>query len=131
MTRAALLVDYLNRHQRRLFRPGQHDCALFAAGWVECCTGRDLSAQWRGAYRSLDEGRAELAAEGIHSLADLADQYLTQICGPAASQPGDIALIREAGEDAFGIIGGPHIHVLGLRGLDILPLSRAEQVFRP
>ncbi len=132
-SRAALLFDYLTvvRSQKRMIRPSHHDCAVFAAGWVKACTGRDLAADWRGRYRSLDGGRALLKEEGFDSLADLAASHLQEIDGWEHSEPGDIAAICEEGHTALGIIGGPQIHVLGLQGLDYVHLGRAERVFRP
>ena len=58
------LTEYLARVAGARFRPGQHDCALFAAGAVEAMTGHDPAAEWRGTYRTLEEGRVVLAGQG-------------------------------------------------------------------
>ena len=129
--RAALLQDYLADQAMRTLRPGQHDCALFAAGWVERLTGRDPAAAWRGRYRTFAQGRALLAAEGLGDHVDLASRDLTGVAGWMQARPGDIAVIEEAGAPAFGIVGGRFIHVLAPRGLDVVPLARAVRVFRP
>lgn len=132
-SRAELLLDYLNgiRDSKLRLRPSWFDCALFAAGWVQVCTGRDLGAVWRGRYRSLDEGRAMLNAAGFEDLDELAASQLQEISGWACSAPGDIAAIQENGHTALGIIGGLQIHVLGMKELDYVHLDRAERVFRP
>ncbi|WP_264213218.1 DUF6950 family protein [Leisingera thetidis] len=132
-SRAELLLDYLNaiRARKRLLRPSHFDCAHFAAGWVKACTGVDLASAWRGQYRSFEEGRAKLQDAGFPDLADLAAARLQEIKGWTCSAPGDIAAIREEGHTALGIIGGPQIHVLGLKELDYVRLDRAERVFRP
>ena len=132
-TRAELLLDYLSgiRASKRLLRPAEFDCAFYVAGWVEKCTGVDLSSAWRGQYSSLGEGRAKLQAAGFRDLDDLAATHLQEISGWDKSQPGDIAAIHEGGNTALGIIGGPQTHVLGLRELDYVHLDRAKRVFRP
>lgn len=134
--RDSLLPKYLARLRRSQLVPGTHDCALFAAGWVRLCTGIDLAADWRGKYRTLEEGAALLADAGISDPVDLAEQHLREIDGWMQAAVGDVAVVADedgAGGDytAFGIVGGCHIHVVGLRGLDYVPLSRALRVFRP
>ncbi|MDE4175807.1 hypothetical protein PXK01_16715 [Phaeobacter sp. PT47_59] len=131
--RVELLFAYLTeiRQSRRGFRPGTLDCALFAAGWVTRCTGQDLATDWAGAYRTLDEGKAKLKAQGLPDLAALAARHLQEIDGWEQAQPGDIAAIDEGGEIALGIVGGPQIHVMTLDGLDYVHLGRATRVFRP
>lgn len=132
-TRAELLFDYLSgvRARAAALRPSVFDCAHFAAGWVQACSGADLAAGWRGQYSTLDEGRAKLKAAGYGDLDELAAAHLREIGGWGSSQPGDVAAIRDQGHIALGIIGGPQIHVLGLKGLDYVHLDRAERVFRP
>lgn len=135
--RPQLLLAYLQevRAQMRAggqtFRAGRFDCALYAAGWVQRCTGRDLASDWRGTYRRLQDGRAHLRAAGFDDLADLAAQHLVEVGGWQHAQPGDIAAIQEHGETALGIIGGAQIHVLSPLGLDYVHLDRAAKVFRP
>jgi len=131
--RAPALLHYLRgiRAQGKRPRPSAFDCAFYAAGWVEICTGQDLAGKWRDRYRSFDEGRALLREAGFPDLTDLAAAHLTEISGWACSQVGDIAAMTEDGHTALGIIGGPQIHVLSLKGLDYVPLSRADRVFRP
>lgn len=129
--RAVLLREYLYGHRGRALRPGKHDCALFAAGWVKACSGRDLAADWVGRYGSFEEGQALLEGAGHADHVDLAAHHLEELPGWMAARVGDIAVMEEAGHLAFGIVGGAYVHVLGLRGLDILPLSRAIRLFRP
>lgn len=131
--RATELLHYLRsiRAQGARLRPSAFDCAFYAAGWVQICTGQDLATEWRDRYRSFDEGRALLHQAGFPDLADLAAAHLSEISGWARSQVGDIAAMTEDGHTALGIIGGLQIHVLSLKGLDYVPLSRADRVFRP
>lgn len=132
MTRAEALLLYLQDYRaQRAGRLSPPDCALFVAGWVRALGGPDLARAWRGRYATLEDGRALLGARGFHCLSDLARHYLPPV--PACdAQPGDIAVIGRAGSDHFGILGGPHIHVLRAGGgLDILPARCARELFRP
>lgn len=123
---------YLAEWRDRPFRPGSADCALFAAGWIERMTGRDVAAAWRGRYRSLGRGRALLAEAGYPDLASLASSVAHELAHPSMVLPGDVAIVIEEGVEAFGIAGSPFIHVLAPHGgLDVVPLSRAVRVYRP
>lgn len=123
------LVAYLEDAARRPFRPGRHDCALFAAGAVAAQTGADPARGWRSRYRSLRRGRAALREAGFEDLAALAAHHLPEI-PPIMAREGDIALLREAGELAFGVVQGPMIYVLRPDGLGLVPLTQAERAFR-
>ncbi|WP_297341644.1 hypothetical protein [Pseudophaeobacter sp.] len=131
--RAPLLLAYLQevRAHGGKMRPGRFDCALYAAEWVNRCTGRDLASEWRGTYRRLKDGRAKLRKAGFSGPADLAAAHLVEVQGWQHSQVGDVAAIEEEGETAFGIIGGAQIHVLSTAGLDYVNLDRAARIFRP
>jgi hypothetical protein len=113
------------------FQPGKRDCAMFAADWIKVLAGTDPAARWRGRYRSLDEGRALLAADGFASPSDVLAPLLIN-AGWMQARSGDVAVLIEAGEEAMGIVGGCHIHVLRpRRGLDVVPLDRAIRIYRP
>ncbi|PCH71942.1 MAG: hypothetical protein COC12_07025 [Rhodobacteraceae bacterium] len=134
--RAVLLPGYLAAARTLQLRPGAHDCALFAAGWVRLCSGVDLAKRRRGRYYTLEQGAALLAGDGISDPIELAERHLTELNGWMQALVGDVAVVQDvdgAGSDytGFGIVGGCHIHVVGLRGLDYVPLRRAVRVFRP
>lgn len=120
---------YIEMAMRVPFRPGQHDCALFAAGAVEAITGTDLARGYRG-YRTLNEGRSKLAKAGFDELSALVAEKLPEI-PVALSRPGDLAILRdEAGGEAFGVVQGGQIYVLRPTGLGLVPLLDAERAFR-
>lgn len=131
--RAVALAEYLAELRAEALAPGRHDCALFAAGWVSRITGDDPAARWRGRYASLAEGRALLRREGAGDVVEIAAAALDEVAGWPRARTGDVAVLREAGRACFGIVGEEHIHVLHIsgRGLDAVPLDRAERVFRP
>ena len=132
MTRERLLRKFLDARRAEPFRPSLSDCAMFAADWIAELTGTDPAAQWRGQYRTLEEGRALLLADGFASPAEVLASILLPDAGWMQAQAGDVAVLIEAGEEAMGLVGGGHIHVLRpLRGLGAVPLNRAVRIYRP
>lgn len=129
--RASLLFDYLSNHKRSVMRPGLFDCAIFAGGWVQVVTGRDLIAEWQGAYKTIEQGREQLAAAGFADLSALAAHHLTPVANTDDALAGDIALIRQGADLHFGIVGGTQVYVLRPIGLDVVLLTQAGEVFRP
>lgn len=123
------LAAYLGEVARLRFRPGEHDCALFAAGAVEAMTGTDLAAGWRRTYRTLEDGLALLAQEGHGDHVALAAAHLEEVA-PIRAQVGDVAAVREGAALALGIVQGPSIYVLRPSGLGLVPLTDAERAFR-
>ena len=89
MDRISLLIAHAADASVRPFRPGRHDCALFAAGWVKIATGRDFARGWRGRYRSLRRGQELLAGVGFADHIALAAAHLPEIA-PAMAQIGTI-----------------------------------------
>lgn len=116
------LASYLARVARHPFRPGTHDCALFCAGAVEAMTGRDMAAPWRGGYRSLAAGYAQLAASGFADHVSLVRAHFAPVA-PASAQVGDLALVasdvpEEVG--ALGVVQGAGVYVLRPSGLALV-----------
>ena len=113
----ARLTDYLSRVARQRFRPGRHDCALFAAGAVEAMTGADPAAMWRGQYDTIEAGRAALAAEGWADHIAVAAALFPAVA-PALAGVGDLAVMpADYGERALGIVQGPGVYCLRPSGL--------------
>ena len=125
MDRISLLIAHAADAAARPFRPGRHDCALFAAGWVKIATGRDLARGWRGRYRSLRRGQELLAGVGFADHIALAAAHLPEIA-PALAQIGDLAVLDE---DALGINAGEMIYCLRPAGLGLLPRSAMRRAF--
>ncbi len=65
MDRLSQLIAYAAEAGAQPFRPGSHDCALFAAGWVKLATGQDFARGWRSTYRSLKRGQQLLEEAGF------------------------------------------------------------------
>ena len=125
MDRLSLLITYASEAGARPFRPGRHDCALFAAGWVKLMTGRDLARGWRSRYRSLKRGQTLLEEVGFADHVALAAAHLPEIA-PAFAQPGDLAVLED---DAFGIVAGEMIYCLRPDGLGLVPRGQMRRAF--
>ncbi len=119
---------YLRDASTRPFRPGRHDCALFAAGAVKAMTGTDLAKGWRG-YSSLKAGQTKLSKEGFDDHIALAASILPEV-EPIFAQVGDIAVVDGDTENAFGVVQGANIFVLRRTGLGTVPLTAAKRAFR-
>lgn len=123
------LATYLAGLAGAPFRPGHHDCALFAAGAVEAMTGADLAADYRGTYRTIKAGRDALAAVGYASHVALVADYCPEV--PAAlAQVGDLAALPGDGGDALGIIQGGAVYVLTPSGLALVNRLHITKAFR-
>ena len=125
MDRLSLLIAYAAEAGARPFRPGRHDCALFAAGWVKIATGQDLARGWRSTYRSLKRGQRLLEDAGFADHVDCAAAQLPEIA-PAFAQVGDLAVLED---DAFGINAGEMIYCLKPQGLGLVPRGTMRRAF--
>ena len=124
------LAAYLQDTARRPFRPGVHDCVLWAAGARAAMTGIDPMADWRGRYSTIEEG-LRLALQ--HGCAEPWLQVVVDLeeVPPAYAQVGDLALLDgEDGVPALGVVQGAAIYVLHPRGTGTVPLTRSRRAWR-
>lgn len=126
MDRVTMLNAYIEEVKATKFKPGRFDCAIFAAGWVERLTGKDLAARWQWQYKSLKAGKQLLREAGIASHIDLAASEFDEV-PPALAQIGDIAVLED---EAFGIVAGETIYALRPDGVAIAHLTSAQRAFR-
>lgn len=125
------LGEYLAQVVRLPFRPGQHDCALFAAGAVEAMTGTDLAAAWRGKYRALGAGKAMLRARGYADHVALAAALFPEVL-PALAQVGDLAVLPSGDgqvAEALGVVQGPGVYVLNPGGIAVVNRLHIQRSF--
>jgi hypothetical protein len=126
MDRLSLLIAYAAEAGTRPFRPGRHDCALFAAGWVKLVTGQDLARGWRSTYRSLKRGQRLLEEAGFADHVAFAAAHLPEIA-PAFAQTGDLAVLDD---NALGINAGEMIYCLKPEGLGLLPRGQMRRTLQ-
>ena len=125
MDRLSMLIAYAAEAGQKPFRPGRHDCALFAAGWVKKVTGQDHARGWRSTYRSLNRGQRLLEDAGYTDHLALAAVHLPEIV-PAFAQIGDLAVLDD---NAFGIVAGEMLYCLKPQGLGLVPRSAMRRAF--
>jgi len=126
MTRVQQLNEYLDKVRQRRFRPGSHDCGMYAAAWVKAASGFDHGKPFRGKYRSMDAGRVLLADAGFESYGDFVASVLPEI-HPSAANVGDIAMIEGR---ALGIFSGDRVFLLRPDGLGHVSRLLAERAFK-
>ncbi|SDX54258.1 DUF6950 family protein [Allgaiera indica] len=105
------LSNYIGRHSRAGFRYGELDCALFAAGAVAAMTDEDLSAPYRGRYKTLTGALRVLRKAGHRDHIALVDS-LFEAVPPAFAHPGDVVCVDTEDGPALGVLQGPKIYLL-------------------
>ena len=128
-TWAADLTAYLATIASRPLVPGEHDCALFAAGAVEAMTGVDLAAEWRGTYDSLPKGMRRLKSAGHPDLASLLASLLPEV-PPAQAHPGDVVLLDGPEGPGMGILQGHLAYVLTADRLGTVSRLDVKRAFK-
>lgn len=124
------LSAWLTGCARHPLVPGEHDCALFAAGAVQAMTGSDPAARWRGGYTSLPQGLRALRAAGFADHVAVVAALFEEV-PPAFAQVGDIAVVRQPGElPALGVVTGAEVAVLREAGLGFVSCLDAAQAWR-
>lgn len=123
------LMQYLGEAARTPFQPGQHDCALFAAGAVEAMTGIDYARPFKGRYTTLKGGVRMLREAGFADHIALAAAWFPEIA-PAFAAPGDLAVIETPDGPAMGVVQGEGVYVLTVDRLGIVPMPGATRAFR-
>lgn len=115
------LQNYLFKRNRvvPVFKYGQMDCAIWAAGAIRALTGHDLAYGVRRTYNSPASAVRVLLDLGYKSVEDAMDKHF-EVIPPAMAHRGDIALYDESlgvvigfeamfvGEDKFHVDYDPN-----------------------
>lgn len=123
------LRAYISECRRKPFRPGQHDCALFAAGAVEALTGMDPAASWRGKYRSLKAGQAALQEAGFTDHIEAVASLFPEV-PPSLAHVGDLAVVDGDTAPALGVFQGAAVFVLRPDGMAVVDRMEVRKAFR-
>ena len=126
MSRAQMLIDYLDAVRAKRFRPGSHDCGMYVAGWVKVATGVDHGKRWRGRYRSMKRLAEGGGQDGFTSHVDYIASLFPEI-PPAMAQVGDLAVCDG---NAMGIFASDRVFVLRPDGLGHLSRLKAVRAFK-
>jgi hypothetical protein len=112
------LHEYITSNLRKPFEWGQHDCVLFAIGWLNQATGKDWLEEfpkWATAKEALR------SVESLGGLKAAADARLKPI-HPNLARDGDIALY----DGCLCLFSGAHVVGPGPSGLTFVDRTRAE-----
>ena len=124
------LIAYLGRVKRTPYRPGKHDCALFAADAVAAMTGDDYAAPFRGRYKTIRGGMRVLRKAGFTDHVALAEAHLTPI-PPAMVRAGDLAVVPgEGGAPSLGVVQGEKVYVLTPAGVGLVSILKIQRGFQ-
>jgi len=126
MSRAQMLITYLDTVRVMRFRPGSHDCGMYVAGWVKAATGVDHGKRWRGRYRSMAGLARVMAEDGFASHVDYIASLFPEI-PPAMAQVGDLAVCEGS---AMGIFASDRVFVLRPDGLGHISRMKALRAFK-
>jgi len=123
-----LLTAYIERKRHEAFAWGSNDCCLFAADWVELCTGKDYAETWRGRYSSgLGAVRVLDQAGGVEALVDALRLHRV---APQQARRGDIVAQQAGGGITLGICLGLNTAFVAKTGLVFMPISNVETAWR-
>ena len=123
-----LLAQFIEQRREQPFAWAVNDCCIFAADWVETCTGVDYAQTWRGRYSSgLGAVRFLDEAGGVEALVDaLGLQRVT----PQQAGRGDI-VAQEAGRGiTLGICLGVTTAFATKNGLAFGSIANAEKSWK-
>jgi hypothetical protein len=124
----AAVSDYLASRFERSYREGEHDCALFALGWIDTLTGTAHEAAFAGTYQTKFEGLRKHAPAGMSLVAIkvLFPEGWTTVAAGEPLAAGDVVITRQG---MPGIFDGSAI-VTAIQGCAgharLAPIERKE-----
>ena len=123
-----LLAQFIEQRREQPFAWAVNDCCIFAADWVQTCTGVDYAQAWRGRYSSgLGAVRFLDEAGGVEALVDALG---LQRVAPQLAGRGDI-VAQEAGRGVtLGICLGVTTAFVAKTGLVFGPITNVETAWR-
>jgi hypothetical protein len=123
-----LLAEYVDKRRKEPFAWGSNDCCLFAADWVQACTGTDYASAWRGRYTGkLGAARFLDEAGGLGALVDSLGMERVL---PSQAGRGDVVM-QEAGRGpSLGICLGASTAFVNDNGLIFGAIKKVEKAWR-
>lgn len=123
-----LLAQFIEARRAQPFAWGSNDCCIFAADWVEICTGVDYAKTWRSRYTSAIEAVRFLDQAG--GLEALVDALGLNRVSPQLAGRGDI-IAQEAGRGVtLGICLGVTTAFAAKTGLVFGPITNVETAWK-
>ena len=123
-----LLAKFIDARRSQPFAWGVNDCCIFAADWVNVCTGTDYAEKWRGRYSTAIGARRFLDdAGGVEALVDSLGLDRTQ---PQRAGRGDI-VAQDAGRGiTLGICLGVTTAFVAKTGLVFGSIENAKSAWK-
>jgi hypothetical protein len=123
-----LLAKFIDERRSQPFAWGFNDCCIFAADWVDVCTGTDYAEKWRGRYWTAIGARRFLDdAGGVEALVDSLGLDRTQ---PQRAGRGDI-VAQDAGRGiTLGICLGVTTAFVAKTGLVFGSIENAKSAWK-
>jgi hypothetical protein len=120
-----LLTQFIEERRSVPFVWGQNDCCLFAADWVERCTGFDPAAELRGKYSSaLSAARILEKHGGVRGIIrTFGEPVGLQRIDGKFDQRGDLVVADTGNGESIGISIGTHAAFVGARGILFAPFD--------
>lgn len=111
------LEEYIGERLDRPFVWGEHDCVLFAIGWLNIRAGRN----WLESFPPWSTAKQALRiVQGVGGLSAEFDRRLKPIA-PGLARNGDISIFNRSAV----LFSGPHIVGAGKSGLLFLDRTKA------
>lgn len=115
------LHEFIERMRPCAWESGANDCALFVAAWLQEKTGVDYAAEYRGQYKTTEEG-----LQLIGSLKGKLTELFGEPDGILTARRGDIAYRTTDGGETVGVVIGTRVACPGERGLYFSALTDWE-----
>ena len=119
------LNAYIDKVRNKRFKWGSHDCSLFAVDCVDAICKTNFASEWRSTYKTEKEAYEALEARGGFNEVWVGYGLIRKKVELA--KRGDIAFL--GGDEALGVVMGDTIFATGLRGLIVVPVTRALYVW--
>ncbi len=130
------LWAFLEKAERKSFRWGQHDCAIFACNCIKKITGLDVAKPWRGKYKTL-RGAAgvllRIAGGGLVLVAEkIAAENNFEEVPVSFARRGDVVLRAGKLGPALCVVGSDGVFAVGPGpdGLERVPVANCSRAWR-
>jgi hypothetical protein len=126
-----LLFAYLKECEERRFEWGRHDCAHFAARWMETLGYAEPLAGFGAWSTSLGAARVQKKHGDFQTavagrMAGLGCPAVAPLC----ARRGDVALVKEGRRFALGVVVGAHVACPARTGVVMIPINMAVAAWR-
>src|SRR5690554_5079528 len=98
------LHDFIERMRPCAWQSGANDCALFVAAWLQELHGTDYAAEYRGQYKTTEEG-----LRLVGSLKGKLTELFGEPDGILTARRGDIAYRTTDGGETVGVVIGTRV----------------------